>query len=68
MSLVDTIKTAVGLDNRTNVKSTVDNSHYKVRDLPDKHVAADRIAEIRRRLQILKTHFENPKFADDGRV
>jgi hypothetical protein len=68
MSLVDSIKTAVGLDNRTHVKSGLDNSKYRVRDLPDKHIAADRIAEIRRRLLILKRHFENPKFVDDARV
>jgi len=40
------------------VKSTVDNEHYLVRNLEDKQEAADRLARVRRKILILRTHLE----------
>jgi len=42
----------------TNVKSTVDNKYYKVRDMPDKQQAADLIARVRMLMKKLYMHLE----------
>lgn len=39
------------------VKSAVDGANYLVRNLPDKHDAADRLAEVRARVLKLMEHF-----------
>lgn len=38
------------------VKSTIDDNSYKVRDLPDKQIAADLLAQIRERCERLIAH------------
>jgi hypothetical protein len=42
----------------TLVESDVDNKKYLVRNLPDKKEAANRLAEVRRRVLLLMTHFK----------
>ena len=50
-----------------NVKSSVDNQTYKVRDMPDKQEAADMMARIRLKMKKLKLHLE-AKFPDKPQV
>jgi hypothetical protein len=40
------------------VKSGLDGENYLVRNLPDKHEAADRLAEVRKRVLRLMDHFK----------
>jgi len=40
------------------VKSSVDNESYLVRNLPDKQEAADRLARVRGKILILRTHLK----------
>lgn len=49
------------------VTSTIDNNTYLVRSLPDKEKAADLIANIRSKLQLLVDHL-NKSFPNDNRV
>jgi hypothetical protein len=51
-SITEKIKSAIGVSTYplVEVKSTVDNRIYKVRDLPDRQQAADLIARLRLRL------------------
>lgn len=49
------------------VTSTIDNNTYLVRSLPDKEKAADLIANIRSKLQLLVNHL-NKSFPNDNRV
>lgn len=49
------------------VKSSVDNNTYKVRDMPDKQAAADLMARVRIKMNKLKLHVQE-KFPDKPQV
>ena len=53
--------------NRETVESKIDHHEYLVQSLPDKQIAADLLAEIRKRLDTLKYHLEK-MFPDDPRT
>lgn len=50
-----------------SVNSTVDNQKYSVRNLPDKQKAADLLARIRKKINLIVTTL-NEKFPNDTRV
>lgn len=50
-----------------SVKSTIDGQTYKVRDMPDKQEAADKMAKIRIKMNKLKLHLEST-FPDKPQV
>ena len=53
--------------NTERVKSTVDGHEYTVKSLPDKQDAADLLAQIRSRLNLLVSHLQK-KYPDDSRT
>lgn len=58
---LDKLKSSLALNSHyplVDVKSSVDNAVYRVRDMPDKQAAADLMALVRQKLQLLYSYLQ----------
>jgi hypothetical protein len=58
---LDKLKSSLALNSQyplVDVKSSIDNATYRVRDMPDKQAAADLMARVRQKLQLLYSYLQ----------